>query len=66
SSSDVAAAEQAKADAAAAAKAKSEQLNNWIKQGTIAGLIQLVFIGTIIASRRRKKANEPAESELDD
>ncbi|MEO7125507.1 MAG: flagellar basal-body MS-ring/collar protein FliF [Nakamurella sp.] len=60
------AAAQAKADAATAAQAKSAQLDSWIKQGTIAGLILLVFLGTIIASKRRKKANQPAETELDD
>jgi flagellar M-ring protein FliF len=66
SAADAAAAEQAKADAAAAADAKSAQLSNWIKQGTIAGLILLVFVGTILASKRRKKANEPAVTDGDD
>lgn len=59
-------AEQAAADAAAAEAAKAAQLNSWIKQGTIAGLILLVFVGTIIASKRRKKATQPAESPDDD
>jgi flagellar M-ring protein FliF len=66
SAADAAAAEQAKADAAAAADAKSAQLSNWIKQGTIAGLILLVFVGTILASKRRKKASEPAAIDGDD
>lgn len=66
SAADAAAAEQAKADAAEAAQAKSAQLSNWIKQGTIAGVILLVFIGTIIASKRRKRALQPAEPEPDD
>jgi flagellar M-ring protein FliF len=60
SAAKAAAADQAKADAAAAAAAKSAQLSSWIKQGTIAGLILLVFGGTILASKRRKKANQPA------
>ena len=59
-----AAAQQAAADKASAAQASAAQLNSWIKQGTIAGLILLVFVGTIIASKRRKK-NRP-EAPVDD
>lgn len=59
-------AEQEAADAAATEAAKAAELNNWIKQGTIGGLILLVFIGTIIASKRRKKAARPEEPPADD
>lgn len=55
-----AAAEQAAATKAAADQASAARLDGWIKQGTIAGLILLVFVGTIIASKRRKK-NRPEE-----
>lgn len=55
--------QQAAADTAAteaaAAQQSSEKLNNWIKQGTIGGIILAIFIGTIIASKRRKKQAEP-------
>lgn len=64
-SADKAAAEQqAAADKAAAEKASAAQLDSWIKQGTIAGLILLVFIGTIIASKRRRR--QQPQSPVDD
>lgn len=64
--SDAEAAAKAEADAAAqaAAQATTEKVNDWIKQGSIAGIILLVFIGTIIASKRRKK-NSDAETDDD-
>lgn len=66
SAADEAAAEQAAAAEAAAAEAKSAQISSWIKQGTIAGLILLVFIGTILASKRRKKDDVMAEVDSDE
>lgn len=60
SAAKAAADQQAAADKSAAAQASAAQLSNWIKQGTIAGLIVLVLVGTIIASKRRKK-NQPGE-----
>lgn len=66
SAAEAAQAEREAAEAEAAAAARAAELNSWIRQGTIAGLILLVFLGTVIAARRRKKNDpeEPVEDEV--
>lgn len=60
-------AEQAAADAqnaasaAEIAQAQHERMMDWIKQGVIAGGILLLLIGTIIASKRRKRDDPDAD-----
>ncbi len=66
SAGDAAAAADAAAAKAAADKASQQRLQNWIKQGALAGVILLVLIITWIASRRRKRAAErQRDEELD-
>lgn len=66
-SGELAAAEaEAAALAEAEAAAQAEQLQNWIRQGIIAGVILLIVLITWLTSRRRRKAAALAAQQEED